>query len=375
MRKKIFILHILPIELFPPILNLLKYSKLHSSFKVNVFSSYNNKGRPIFTLDFIKIFRIKYFGFFNNKLFKLFFFVWYIFSALFRLILFKPSIILYYEPHSSFPIFIYKYFFNKNVSIFIHNHELYTNNDFDSNSMKSIKFFHKFETEYLYNNAIWISQTNTFRLNIFKYENININEKSLRIFPNYPPRNWNIDRKKLYNKKIIRMVYFGALSFQNTYIKEIVSFVADFPKRVNLDIYSYNIHSDVEDFLINSSHENINFFKDGIDYYDIPEYSLNYDLGLILYKPHNVNYTYNAPNKLFEYLCCGLNVWFPLELLGCQQYINTYNCPFVKKIDFNDLNEFVLSDYFDSIKSNFNSPEYYCEKEFDSLISEFSKLV
>lgn len=241
--------------------------------------------------------------------------------------------------------------------------------------MKSIKYFHKFEINYLYPNAIWISQTNIFRLNIFKNENRLLLDKSLRIFPNYPPKDWSRIKNNSYNEKIIRMVYFGALSFQNTYIKEIVSFVASFPKKISLDIYSYNLHPDVKDFLVNSSHENIKFFKHGIDYYDIPKYSLNYDLGLILYKSHNINYTYNAPNKLFEYMCCGLNVWFPLEILGCTQYITENSCPFVKGVDFNDLNESLLLNYYEAIKLKFVSPKYYCEKEFNNLLNEFSKLV
>lgn len=375
LKKKIFILHILPLELFPPILNLLYYEKFYSSFNVMVFSSNNKKNRPKFVSEFVNIFRVNYFGFSSNLLLKLILIFLNNTIALFKLIVFKPSVLLYYEPHSSFPAFLYKQFFNSKVEIYIHNHELYTEMDFNSVSMKSIKFFHKLEKKYLYPNAKWISQTNSFRLNIFKRENQFLSGNSLKVFPNYPPMNWKRKSKNPIRSEKVRMIYFGALSFENTYIKEIVSFVSDFPDKILLDIYSYNLHSDVEEFLRINPSKAINFYKDGIDYYDIPNLASNYDLGLILYKAHNINYTYNAPNKLFEYLSCGLNVWVSSEILGCKPFINLDSYPFVKNINFNSLSKTLLMDYLETTPTNFVSSSYCCETEFDKLIDSFNKLV
>lgn len=374
-RKKLFILHILPLEYYPPILNLLKYDKFYSSFDVKVFTSLNHKNRPTFVSDFVNIIRVNYFGFSSNGFLKLILFFLNNLSALYYLIIFRPSILFYYEPHSSFPVYLYKRFFNSRVNIFIHNHELYTESDFNNVSMKSIKFVHKLEKKYLYPKAKWISQTNQFRLNIFKQENEFLSDDSLKLFPNYPPKSWNRKEENPIRNDKIRMIYFGALSFENTYIKEIVSFVSDFPDKILLDIYSYNLHSDVEDYLMNNPTENINFYKNGIDYYNIPDLASNYDLGLILYKAHNINYTYNAPNKLFEYLSCGLNVWVSSEVLGCKPFINPASNPFVKNIDFNNLNKMLLLDYFETDTTEFVSSSYCCEPEFDKLIDAFSKLV
>lgn len=368
MKPKIFILHILPIELFPPILNLLKYEKFNSSFSVTVFTSYNKKNRTAFVSDLVRIKRITYFGFLQNFFLKLILLFWYNIKSLYELVRNKPSKILYYEPHSSFPIYLYKRIFNPNVDLYIHYHELYTNADFDSDSMRSIKFFNVIEKKYLYTKAKWISQTNANRLSIFKEENSLISESILKVFPNYPPSDWNQSKNKSFGKETIRVVYFGALSFENTYIREIVSFFSQYPDLVEFDIFSYNLHDDVLEYLRTNTYDNIRFYEEGIEYFDIPKMSVKYDLGLILYKGHNMNYIYNAPNKLFEYLTCGLNVWFPEEILGCRPIINSVSTPYVENVDFGNLKDEVISNHFEKIRMKFIPSSYNCEVQFDKLI-------
>jgi hypothetical protein len=371
LKPVVFILHILPIELYPPIINLLKYERFNSLFSVTVITSYNNKNRLDFISNSIRIKRLNYFGFSKNFLKKVFLLFWYNIAALYSLLRQKPSIILYYEPHSSFPVYFYKRFINTRVDVFIHYHELYTKDDLDAKSMKSIKYFNDFERKYLYPKAKWISQTNRFRLAIFKEENPNASSLALKVFPNYPPSHWNQKKFKLINNKVIRAIYFGAISFENTYIREVVSFFSKFPQLIKLDIYSYNFHNDVEEYFRINTFDNIDFHKKGIDYFDIPKIALNYDLGLILYKGHNLNYTYNAPNKLFEYLSCGLNVWFPIEILGCEPYVEVDSTPCVKRVDFNKINEEIISDHFESMKLSFKASSFSCESEFDKLINSF----
>ena len=64
----------------------------------------------------------------------------------------------------------------------------------------------------------------------------------------------------------------------------------------------------------NKSH-NINF-RGAISQSDFPLIISQYQIGLVLYKGHIPNYIYNAPNKLFEYLACGLDVWYPICMKG-----------------------------------------------------------
>jgi hypothetical protein len=334
-----------------------------------VFTSYNKKNRTSFVSDLVHIIRIKYFGFSQNIFSKIFLLFWYNIKALQELVRSKPSIILYYEPHSSFPIYLYKQFLNSKVDVFIHYHELYTKADLEAKSMKSIKYFNNFERKYLYSKAKWISQTNQSRLIIFKEENPLTSDDVLRVFPNYPPRNWNIKKIKSFDKEVLRVIYFGALSFENTYIREVVLFFSKYPQLIKFDIYSYNLHDDVEEYLGTNNFNNINFFKEGIDYFEIPDISSNYDLGLILYKGHNLNYIYNAPNKLFEYLSCGLNVWFPVEILGCEPYINLDSTPYVKRVDFTKIGMEDFLNHRERIEMDFKVSSYNCESEFDKLIN------
>jgi hypothetical protein len=63
-------------------------------------------------------------------------------------------------------------------------------------------------------------------------------------------------------------------------------------------------------------------------------------VGLILYKATSLNFRFNAPNKLFEYLAAGLDVWFPMEMLGCYPYLRNDYYPKVMKVDFTRLSTF-----------------------------------
>jgi hypothetical protein len=38
-----------------------------------------------------------------------------------------------------------------------------------------------------------------------------------------------------------------------------------------------------------------------------------------LYKGHIPNYIYNVPNKVYEYLACGLQVWYSKDLLTTEK--------------------------------------------------------
>ena len=56
-----------------------------------------------------------------------------------------------------------------------------------------------------------------------------------------------------------------------------------------------------------------------------------------------LNFVHNAPNKLFEYLNCGLDIWYPEEMIGCRAY-DQIEYPTIKQINFNDI-ERSLQDY------------------------------
>jgi hypothetical protein len=45
-----------------------------------------------------------------------------------------------------------------------------------------------------------------------------------------------------------------------------------------------------------------------VDYYQLPMELVKFDVGLVLYKGTIPNHVYSVPNKVYEYLNCGLDV-------------------------------------------------------------------
>ena len=366
--NKVFVHHILPLEFYPPVTNLLRLIE-KENLKVQAYSTYNNKGHEHFKLIKSRIFRSKYPAFAENFFGKLLSYFNLCFGPLFRLLVFKPDKILYFEPHSSFPIYLYKRFFNKKVEIYIHNHEYYPHKDFQNSGMSVISFFHKREVNYLYPRAIWISQTNEDRLDYFSKDYPFISDKVLYTLANYPPKDWitSSDRKRSKSAKI-RFLYIGALSFENTFIQEIVEYIIGRSEQMHLTIYSNNLKEDVMDFLKKYKEQGIKLMSNGIPYDEIPKLASKFDVGLVLYKGHNLNYIYNAPNKLFEYLALGLDVWVPHELEGCKPYINNETRPTVTLVAYQRLRDELIADWKEFRNKPYHSSEYTCEQELTPLI-------
>lgn len=372
--NRIFILHLLPLEFYPPVTNLLAILDKDKEVIAEVYSSYNNKNRVPFKAINIPIIRTEYPGNTENILLKLWHFFKFIIKPFLRLLLFRPDVIFYYEPHSAMPVYFYKKFIRRKVRIFIHYHEYYSKSDFNGPSMASVRLFHKFEVSFLYDKAEWISQTNNDRLSFFSKDYPFVSKSKFHILANYPPKSWSQAIKVQAVDGKIRMIYLGALSFENTYIKEIITFVTLNPDRLSLDIYSFNFHDDLKVWLKTIKVPNIIFNEQGVAYEDIPKISRNYDVGLVLYKGHNTNYQFNAPNKLFEYLVCGLDVWVPQELKGCEPYLNEELRPYVISIDYKNLTDSALLLYSNGNEKLHRTIPFNSEDELGGLIKKVKRL-
>lgn len=350
-------------------MNLLNILGNDNTIKTSVFSTFNISEKPNFEVNDIPIHRTLYPGNASNLVSR----IWYFFTSiavpLFRMLAFKPDALMYFEPHSAFPAYIYKKFFNREVRIFIHYHEYYTKEEFKAPAMASVNFYHQREMDFLYKKAVWISQTNSDRLTFFSEDYPNIPKEKLHVLANYPPRSWYTENRTPVTDVTVKMFYIGALSFESTYIKEIVAFVSERSNTLSLDIYSYNIHPETKLFLERLTVSNIKFFNNGVPYDEIPTVARQYHLGLVLYKPHNLNYMYNAPNKLFEYLACGLDVWVPETLMGCKPYLNGDTKPNVRSVNFEQLTDDNLK-YIVSNDQQYRKVEFNCENELQALINE-----
>jgi len=367
--KRLMICHLLPLERYPPTMNLLRVLSSESELEVRICAAKNaSVTSSNFRIEGIKIFRFLQPMDATNLFSKFWSYLSMTFGPLLQMLIWRPERILYVEPHSSFPVYLYKRFFNKKVHIFIHHHEYYAKEQFDEQGMGLVRYYHQKELTYLYPKAVWISQTNQFRLDLFYKDHPFLNPYNLQVLANFPPRSWQQQRGALRSSEKISCLYIGALSFENTYIREIVEYSLANSSHMTLSIYSNNIKEDVAHFLKKYSEQGVTLMAGGIPYDEIPQLAGQFDLGLVLYKGHNLNYTYNAPNKLFEYLAIGLDVLVPQQLKGCTPYWNTKTRPSVMPVDFNDLKFDLKSFKSQQLKKTLNKSGYFCDQELMPLI-------
>ena len=344
--NKLFILHFSPLESYPPVQNLLSYLKQNLSRKnvfvittaTNVAVLRNFKSASSQT-------RIRRFGKSGQNLGLLQRYWSYIFfnlGSIIYLIIKYPSHILYYETLSAFPVYIYKRYLNKQSKVFIHYHEYTSPKEYEG-GMILTKWFHKKE-KWLYSHACWVSHTNKFRMSYFLDDIKPIELSNTHVFPNYPSIKWS-DSTDNKIADPLRVIYVGALSMDTMYTKEFAEWVMLQKGRVIWDVYSNNITAEAKSYLLG----NVKWItlKSGVNYNELPPILKKYNVGVILYTGHIPNYIYNAPNKLFEYMACGLDVWFPDKLTGSYDYITHDTYPKVYSFDFTKLDQINLNKVID----------------------------
>jgi len=195
----------------------------------------------------------------------------------------------------------------------------------------------------VFDKAEWISHTNAERLKLFCRDTGYNRIENIHELPNYPPGTWNVKRKERTGDGKLKLVYVGSFGSMDTiYIREIVEWVSKHSRQISLDIFSNNISKEVQEWISKEPRKGISFHGN-IPNNGLPEILPWYDVGLILYKGASVNFVYNAPNKLFEYLVCGLDVWYPKEMLGIYSYDCETANPRVIRCDFSQLGEIPLS--------------------------------
>jgi hypothetical protein len=57
----------------------------------------------------------------------------------------------------------------------------------------------------------------------------------------------------------------------------------------------------------------------------------------VLYTGHIPNYIYNIPNKVFEYLVCGLEVWYSNDLITTAKFQEDNKIENLKAVSFKEL--------------------------------------
>lgn len=375
-RKRIFaVVHWFPIEYYPPATNLLNYLSTKDDLDITCYTTHNPKRRKPYENSSISIVRIGFPAPSKNIIVRILFFLGFQLSTLGRLVATWPQFVLYYEPQSAFPVAIYS-LLNWRAKILCHHHEYHDPSQFNRRGMLAARINHYIEKLFLFSRCIWISHTNDHRMELFKKDIPSLNPASLQILPNYPPNSWYTANPSTNpssefpiskQKTPLRLVYVGSLSTSTTFIEQIVEWVTLHNGEVTLDIFCFNSDSSVSKLLSSCPSPHIRFHAGGIEYPDIPRVLSQFDIGLILYKCTTTNYTFNATNKLFEYLATGLDVWFPTEMLGVHPYKESSSSPRIIEVDYK------LTTTLNAAKESFFPrpsyvlKKYACEDAFSSL--------
>lgn len=366
---RLALIHELPLEYYPPTTNLIEYASSSADVDVAVYSTHNQRGRPEYTHPNVTVWRPQKSTAKHRVLQRL---KWHLDVAR-DLARHEPDAVLYVEPHSALAPYLYYKWFRGKAQLFLHHHEYYSPEDYRHPSNKTIRFFHRLETNYLFPRANWISQTNPKRLELFSADHPTVAHNKLQVLQNLPPANWSKVSNHAWNdagrKGPLKLVYVGSVSLTDTHIEAVIRWVKQKPQQdVSLDVYAYQVDVQTAEYLKNNSGPNIRFHSEGIAYSDIPDMLSYYHVGLILYKGNTVNFQHNATNKLFEYLACGLDVWYADGLKGVEPYRTSGTYPQVLRVCFQSLANEATSPNFDRNRLLHQPWQGSCEEEFARLL-------
>ncbi|TXK46973.1 glycosyltransferase family 4 protein [Pontibacter qinzhouensis] len=374
--KKIALIHYQPLEYYPPVTNFLDYleKNLNHNIELKVFSSKNQHQRATHVSEKIVIKRSPFPKKNESSVVSFLKQIYFNIYTLLQLLNYKPDTILYYETYSALPAFFYLRFINKKAKLLIHFHE-YFSKDWYEGGMKLVKLYHRIEVNFLFKRAYSISHTNEYRMKFFLADYPFLNKDMLWVLPNYPPLVWSDQLKNKVLKfpgdeKELKLVYVGSLSLKATYIKEFCTWLASCKYKFTFDIYCFNLDPETSDYLNTLDMPQFNFYSSGIEYSGLPSVLQNYDIGVILYKGLSNNSKYCASNKLFEYLACGLDVWFSDKMLGTYPYITKKSYPKVIEVDFENLASFDVYEAFNRDGLNMKDSIFFAENVYTKFLEE-----
>jgi hypothetical protein len=347
MSRKLTILHFNVVEKYPPALNFISDALAQKSFhKISVITSLNNSPYKNRSFSGVKILPLGSTS--KNSVLRYTSYLAYNFIGSLVLLLKRPDVVLVYETLSIFPAFIYSFVFPRK-KIHIHFHE-YISIPEKNVASSYMKFLFKCEAKLL--RKYTCSQTNEDRKELFLMDNRSLKKQNVFVFPNLPPKSWWKDfgqYKKPWDGSIIKLVYVGVLDAETMYLEEVLKWVTNHPNEFELTLFSQDVSLSATKLLSKFQSDNI-FLQSALEYNLLPEELIKHDIGLVLYKGHIPNYVYNVPNKVFEYLDCGLSVLADAVNKSLVQLQN----PKVYQVSFQTLNQVNLKKLIQSCQQSEN---------------------
>jgi hypothetical protein len=162
------------------------------------------------------------------------------------------------------------------------------------------------------------SQTNEDRRRLFLIDKPFLNSEMVEVRPNMPPNSWWKNYGQFKNKVSdakTKLVYVGTCDNQTMFVKEVLDWVEANQDQLELSIISQQLDDQTRDLIAFYNTSAIKLLKP-IDYYELPNELVKYDVGLVLYKGHIPNIIYSVPNKVHEYLSCDLKVIVDQNLIS-----------------------------------------------------------
>jgi hypothetical protein len=241
-------------------------------------------------------------------------YLWFNLMSSVILLVNKVDKVTVFETLSIFPFWLVSNIF-KIIDGHIHFHE-YISKPERRASSAYMKVLFKLEDKLLKKYSC--SQTNEDRKRMFLLDKPFLNSEMVEIRPNMPPKSWwknygQFNIKSFHSK--IRLVYIGACDNQTMYVKELLDLVNTNHEYLELTIFSQEIDKETKNLIFSYNCNTIKLLQP-IDYYDLPKELIKFDIGLVLYKGHIPNHVYSVPNKVHEYLSCGLKVIVDQNLIS-----------------------------------------------------------
>jgi hypothetical protein len=330
MPNRIAILHFNIIEKYPPVMNFI-FDALEENptRKILVFTTKNTTSYTTPHFPNTEIYRFGTVS--TNPVIRYVSYVWFNLMSSVVLFINRFDEITVFETLSILPLWLVSKIF-KSKKGHIHFHEYISEPERKASSVY-MKGLFKIENQLL--KKYTSSQTNEDRRQLFLRAKPFLKSDMVEVRPNMPPKSWwnkyGHFKDKSTNVKI-KLVYVGACDNQTMYVKEVLDWVSANSQQLELTIISHQLDEQTKDLIADYNSEAIKIMEP-IDYYELPKELVKYDAGLVLYKGHIPNYVYNVPNKVFEYLACGLEVLVDKKLISTA----SLKLPKIKIIDFKAL--------------------------------------
>jgi glycosyltransferase involved in cell wall biosynthesis len=359
MSRKLTILHFNVLEKYPPAINLISDVLIQKpDIKISVITSVNNSPYNNQSFSGVKILRLGSTS--KNAILRYASYLIYNFIGTLVLLIKRPDVVIVYETLSVLPAYVFAGIFPKK-KIHIHFHE-YLSIPEKNGASKYIKFLFKCEDMLL--QKCTSSQTNEDRRELFLKDNFKLKKQNVFVFPNMPPKSWWTElghHKKPWEGGKIKLVYVGVLDSETMYLEEVLRFVNHHADELELTLFSQDVSLGARKLI--SKFQSVNIcLKSALEYSTLPQELRKYDIGLVLYKGHIPNYVYNVPNKVFEYLYCGVKVLSDNCLLSLAK-LNSTN---IILTEFKDIQKYEISKLRDLLKTDFTK---------DGISEQFSTLI